>query len=359
MKNTASTLTGLYAQALRLYPQPFQDEYGDELLSVFKMRVAEKKAAGKGKLVWMSLRELRDLPLSVLAVYLHERNRYKMQNQLNRWFSHEPGDWREILLSVIPFVFIALLPGLLSLIPAINNLSVTFGIILIAIMFLFLASLGILGLLVKLPRWSLPYAGIAITVGIFGVDFLLAATPMTEMSFFSNELIRTAVIMLFYLSELAVLMAIGLWLAGQVNLTAPFIEQTQKDNTLLSFMQYGSAFILVMTNFEDLIGSGWYQIAAGVVMTLGAWGYLAADKTGLKIGALIGGFTAGLAVALAANLNYATYNFAVITEIAGYPIQSIVADVVSMWLASLILVLVPLLYRPKQSQNTPAVPVEG
>ena len=58
----------LYTQMLRLYPQHFRVIYRAEMQAVFSKRLAECSGAGSS-IIWIILREMRDLPGAVLLQY--------------------------------------------------------------------------------------------------------------------------------------------------------------------------------------------------------------------------------------------------------------------------------------------------
>jgi hypothetical protein len=72
MKGIAEKVSKAYRILLRLYPFRFQEEYGEEMLGIFRQlcRDGEKISGWSvGKLV---LREVWDLPRNLLREYLSE-----------------------------------------------------------------------------------------------------------------------------------------------------------------------------------------------------------------------------------------------------------------------------------------------
>ncbi len=84
----------LYAILLRLYPCAFRDEFADEMYNVFANAVSEANARDLNSLATLCLRELRDLPLSILRE--HWRERRKMES--------ESTSLRAVLASIVPFL---------------------------------------------------------------------------------------------------------------------------------------------------------------------------------------------------------------------------------------------------------------
>ncbi len=67
---TANRLARLLAALLRLYPRPFQEQFGEELASVFAQMLREAAQRGKWSVWAVFLRELAALPLNLLHEHL-------------------------------------------------------------------------------------------------------------------------------------------------------------------------------------------------------------------------------------------------------------------------------------------------
>jgi len=63
----------IYARFIRLYPRHFRDEFGEEMMAVFSEAVTEAAEGGIIPLATVCLRELRDLPLSLVRQHLLDR----------------------------------------------------------------------------------------------------------------------------------------------------------------------------------------------------------------------------------------------------------------------------------------------
>jgi len=107
MNAPTNLLTQVYTFSLKLYPRAFRAEYEEELCAVFSLVI--ETAAGDGilglaKVAW---RELRDLPFSVVAAYVSERRRIKMQNQMNKT-TKQVLFWTPRILCVLFALFLSL-----------------------------------------------------------------------------------------------------------------------------------------------------------------------------------------------------------------------------------------------------------
>ncbi|NDJ60922.1 MAG: hypothetical protein GYB67_07335 [Chloroflexi bacterium] len=63
----------LYGLLLRLYPPGFRQTFAAEMLDVFTEALAAASQRGRGAVVALWLRELRDFPLSLLRAHRHEK----------------------------------------------------------------------------------------------------------------------------------------------------------------------------------------------------------------------------------------------------------------------------------------------
>jgi hypothetical protein len=155
----ARLMTRLHRALLAFYPPSFRAEFGEEMRSVFVEMLAQSQHS-PGQQPWrLFWREIRGWPGSVLQQHLQER-RYKML--ANGPYQPRPLARYEWMAAMGLF----LLPLLAIVVGTTTNLPQWAEI---ALLVLFLgAVLFTIGLaLVKgLPRWSLPYLGLVLLVGI-------------------------------------------------------------------------------------------------------------------------------------------------------------------------------------------------
>lgn len=354
MNTTGEKLLAFYRQAIRLYPQPFQETYAEELTAVFALQLQAQEAAGTLPLIKTALCELRDLPPSILAAFLRERRRHKMKLSLNHWFSNNTGSERELLLAALPFLLIGFIPGLLSSIPAIQNLPQMVGGIILGTLFLVLAALGVIGLLVELPRWSLTYAGISLT--LLALSTIISPNLWGGLPLPANWPVWSLNALLFgaFLIALALSTGIVLWAARHIQIMKPFANNIRNDRSLLSFMMFAGAYVLVVAHYEDLPESGFYLIGSSLMMVAGAWVYLRAEKLSAKLWALVVANLLGNAITLAANLTLFPSPVWKI-EFAGLQFPATVMFVLLTWLTSLTMILAPLVLI-RQSARPNEVP---
>lgn len=334
-----------YRAALRLYPTAYREEYAEEMQTVFALRLAQ---SGEN-LLKLCLRELRDLPFSVVAAYLRERNRQKMKNNLERWFVQEPGSGKEILLAVLPFFLTAFVTGFLSLIPTVDQFPMWVGGLILLTLFLLQAVLGIAGLLARLPRWSMPYAGVPIAllplVGIISLNAVGIITTPTGINAYLTTTMFLAISVVFMLLGLRLL----LWLASKIKLTQPFVERVQVDKTLLSFMMYGGTLVFVALNYEDTTDGGVYLMLSALSMIGGAWMYLRQKNLPRQMAALAIGNSLAIFFSIPANLALIGATLRRSIHIRNFAIPSVVIFILITWVISQAMIFLPLLGRSPNS----------
>jgi hypothetical protein len=346
MKELADRLSRLYRRSLSLYPRNFRTEFADEARDVFNLGLKAAARGGSWSLVRFALREVYDLPLVLLALYARERNKTTMQKKLNQWFIHAPGSWADMLLACTPFLVLFVFSGAFSFKNVEYGIPDALGLALMGGLALFLVLLGIVGLLVRLPRWAMPYAGVLICttvmlglmlVGVFNLFFpTYSPTPWW---------LRMVSFGLIYLAALAAVLALGVWLARRVSLTTSFFEQVQKDWTTLSFAMYGGAMVFILGMYEDTIWPGAYVLLTVIPLLLGTWFFLRGRSTWGRLAALAAAVTAAIGISLLANLRLQDFVSPVAFRLGGLAITRSTLSILLTWLLCEAMLFLPLLLR--------------
>ena len=107
-------LARFYAMLLRLYPHRFRAKFGKEMQSVFEEAAATP--TGQGLKFSLFLRELRDLPGSLLNAYLADWLRGGNTSMQNEYIS--PSTKWQAFLGMLPFLAF----GLSSILSKADNL---------------------------------------------------------------------------------------------------------------------------------------------------------------------------------------------------------------------------------------------
>ncbi len=91
MKNLTQFIICAYGTLVRLYPRAFRDEFEGEMMAVFSMLISEAVHENIVSLAVVSLRELRDLPLSLFRE--HSQNHKNKENLTMSKQSNPPVGW--------------------------------------------------------------------------------------------------------------------------------------------------------------------------------------------------------------------------------------------------------------------------
>jgi hypothetical protein len=346
MSGLAGWLARLYTRSLCLYPRSFRCEFADEAVAVFDLGLKEAAGGGSWGLMRYAARELYDLPLVLLTLHARERRKSVMQKKLDQWFIHAPGSWAEVLLACTPFLALFIFPGVFSFSQIEQSIPGPLGLALLAGLVLFLAVLGIVGLLVRLPRWVMPYAGVfaclvvMFTLMLFGLSDLFFGKWVTAPWW-----LRMAAFELIYLAALVAAMALVVWLARRVALTGPFFEQVQKDWTQLSFAMYGGGMVFILGMYEDIHGAGMYILLTTLPLLLGTWLFLRGRSAAGKLTALAAAVTLAMGIAFLANLQLMDWISPVELRLGGLEITRNISSLLLTWLLCEAMLFVPLLLQ--------------
>jgi hypothetical protein len=332
-----------YAKSLALYPRRFRGDFGEEMQAVFNLRVQAAAGDGFGGLAWLAFRELIDLPRTLLALHARERRLSHMQKRMDRWFIHEPGAWQELLLACLPFLTLFLLTGIFSFSGMEDRIPAPVGLGLFGLAVLALVVLGIAGLLVRLPRWAMPYGGVLFTGVVFLAMILCGASSWLFGRSSAPWLLRMATFDLLSLFALVIAMLVLILLAQRFSLTRAFAEQVRKDWSTFSFAMYGGAMVLVLGMYEDVSGAGLYLLLTVIPLLLGVWAFLRTQAVGWRIASLCAAVTVGMGIALIANLQLMDWTPMVEFSIGSLEVTRTILSIILSWLLSLAMLFIPML----------------
>lgn len=341
MTRYGQLLVRVYQRALRLYPRGLREAFEEEMLAVFILQAADAETEGAIGLLKTGLKELRTLPAALLASHLRERRIRQMQNRLQRWFGPSPGSWQETLLALAPFLLLVVAPGLLLLIQGDDAIPQSAGIILIVGGMLFLALLGVIGLLASLPRWSMPYAGIGMGTITYGGLLTLDAYSIFFNSGAANWFWRMAGFLLVYFIGLILVVGICVWLSKRVAFTRPFYENLQKEPGLLSFAMYGMSLVMVVGMYEETIGADWLVLLSGLAMSISAYLYLRQQNWSQQLVSMLVGFTVAMLIGLVASTQMVDFISPAAFHIEGLAVSRTVVSAVLIWLVCIGTIIVP------------------
>ena len=299
MKRNQRVLVRLYALLLNLYPRAYRVEHAEELRTVFNLTVDEAAQQGGFSVVWMSLRELRDLPGGIIFEHWRERRKREMTTERGSLLIFEPGSWRETLSALAPFLLLGWLPPLLNLMPLTpRHTPPWYGIGLTLVVVGLLGSLFVAGIRKGMQRWVLPYVGVILSLlSVYGFSDLVPGVSLVLVDRRYPWFLRQVAyqgklwIGLFVATLLIVVVA---WVSPRWR---PFYWRIRRDWTLLSFTLYGASLFALLFTLDDYPHNEPYIMAGMVILALGGWFYLRSRWLWQRALALFTGLTLAMAVA--------------------------------------------------------------
>ena len=297
MKSWARIAIRLYRVLLAFYPRGFRSVFGEEMQDDFQSALLEIHHSG-GKHAWQLLwREFYDWPGSVWQEHLRAR-RIKMPS--NGFIDEKPLQRSELLAAMIIFI----LPLISIVLTGNINLPEWTNYVLLV---LFWGSIAFaIGLAAKrrIPRWSLPYLGFVLIVGVIigGPDRIFSWLYPLFIQAFGAMPVWPIFIRIIYTGIFGFTMMLALLVGALVLVNLfrllPFTRKVwqhiREDWTQLSFLIYGSLVFSPILLFEEIRYAEISKFTAWLCLALGAWLYLRFNETKQRILALMGGATGAM-----------------------------------------------------------------
>jgi hypothetical protein len=268
---------------LACYPADFRAEFGEEMQGVFEKVAATQKS--RGTLATLFLRELRDLPGSLLNAYTDHG--FLGGNISTKDLHIAPATRWQAFIGVLPFLAF----GAASMIGKVGHIYHFRGHNAEMVVY-FLALAGLLvGWRRDFPLWSYSYLGWALviawsntTVTIYGVDW------------------GYRIWLAFGITVLIVL----LW-TRSLEPIKKFFHDIWNDWTRLSLAMFTMGAWIWMTYDENhhpyLLA---FMLASTLAAAGGAWIFLRSSSAKVRILSIVGGF---IAVAIIGGICYATWDW--------------------------------------------------
>lgn len=292
-------LISTYSKLLRLYPPNFRDEFGEEMQVMFRDAIEEAVKEGYLALALVCLRELGNLPASLLREFWHEFTRKETNLTANEKTFSEPGNdtiinpW-EAWIGTLPFVLF----GIASMI---GKIRIPFWGIYADLACFALILLGLLiGLVKGVPRWTYSYIGWSLIFawwwsGMRTEGLKIFGYPMNDWS---------------WQTWIPLLLAIGIALVWTRSLQPlrQVLRGIWQDWTLLSLGIYtflGFMLVLYDENHSPYLIA--FMIVSTLVISVSVWVFMRSIKAGTRIIALLSGFVAGLVID---RISQSTWDFA-------------------------------------------------
>jgi hypothetical protein len=284
-----AALISIYSKLLLLYPRNFRKEFGEEMQVVFRDSINDAAQNGILFLVIVGMREMVNLPGSVLHEFWHELKKkdtiMDMNEQTESRSVIEGGTshW-DALIGTLPFVLF----GIASLI---GKLRVPFLGIYADLAFYAIVLLGLLiGLIKGVPRWAYSYLGWSLVfgwwwsnIGTYGLKIFGFQIDYWSWQIWPPLLVTIGIALLWTRSLLPLRQLVrGIW----------------QDWTLLSLAMYTFLAFMMLLYDENhspyLIG---FMIVSTLATSASVWAFMRSSKASSRFIALLTGFVASLAIA--------------------------------------------------------------
>jgi hypothetical protein len=342
-------LCWLFDLSLHLFPKKYKEEYGGELGSVFRLSIEQAARKVGLEVERLFLREMGSLPKAVILEYLRERRDATMTRTFNSYFHFAYGSWKEFLTSIIPFILACVAMPLLTIgILGPGILFALFGLFIILL---------IVGLLMGLPRWSLPYLGFVLSIAsVYLFSFLVGAPLYFLFRNYRGQSLLMDILWdgIFWYGLLTMMV----WLVALTRASSKF-QHFRNDWTLLCFLLYGAAPFALWLTFDEYVGEEPYALLIFLVLAWGAWFYLRSTGEWKRFGVLFGALTLAIIIATVAKAILVPKQTWPITIDASLAISEAKNTIImGMWLA--IGMLIPLAIRslPPSNDSIQAIPLE-
>jgi hypothetical protein len=298
MRRHFQFLYRLYGLSLNFFPKKYREEYGEELQMVFGLSIEEAATKGGFEVERLVLRELVSLPKAIVLEHIRERRNTKMDKSPASYFDFAYGSWKEFLTALLPF---SLTGGIMPLLNYLGRARFASGMvgtgIVLALFGLFLV-LFLVGVKMRMPRWSLPYLGFLLS--LLSVYLLSALLGAPIVILFGNLLDHPSLfgdlfyggVLWFGLLSIVVLLVI-------LTRSSPALQRFRRDWTLLPFVIYGAAPFALWLTFDEYVGDEPYTFAAFLVLAVGAWFYLRSHSEWNRFGVLFIALTLAMFIAAA------------------------------------------------------------
>lgn len=297
---TSKLLVLFYKTLLGFYPRSYRLSFAAEMVEVFRQSVSDSARRGRYALWRVVLRELGDLPLAAAKEHFSVLAGRKAARAGS---AHGPGaavSRRELFVTLgafaIPLALVTLNNTPAFLTAALPTALVFIGLVVIA------------GLIRGIPRWCLPYLGLALSI----ISFLVVFTWLADLILptvppwlgpgpreHSTRLLWQGLLtgMMWFSLFLLVL---SVWLVlGFVRRLSYLKWSAHRDWTQVSFILYGGAMTALALLFNDYDSKETFVLASLMCLAAGAWFYLRSSLPWQRLLALLAGVTLALGVAAA------------------------------------------------------------
>ncbi|WKZ46300.1 MAG: hypothetical protein QY306_10830 [Anaerolineales bacterium] len=290
----------LYALLLNLFPSAYRDEYGEELQAVFGLSLDGAMRSGGGEPVRLVLRELVGLPKAIVHEHLRERRKQKMTGKFASRFDFEPGSRTEALVALAPFLLFGGIPVVFGWVQYSGVMPLWLAIVFVLVFWGSGLSLFVIGFKKGAPRWFMPYLGLPLPI-ICVLAFNTFVNPewrgfpfLEDASWFVRQFVHQGMIWVWLLLSVLLIFLLTRFIPRLHS----FHQRLRSDWTLLSFLLYGAAPLVIVFSFEEFKNEEPYLLLSFLTLALFGWLYLRSTTPWVKFWSLLGGLTLAMSVAI-------------------------------------------------------------
>ena len=287
MRNPGSRIfIRFHATVLRLYPPDFRDQFGEEIQAVLLEALEEAAKLGIWAMMVITLRELYDLPRTLIGLYGSGNRREPMETHIDEnWKTHNgkpkhidsTQDGRssrpETLMGILPFLVFGSLIALGDLASSYKMYWVSIGFIgvFLAYGLFFVFFIG-LAWAKDFPRWSFSYVGYAPVMSLLLMGFRIS--PHRIIGWWA-------------LIPISAVALIAILLPRLRRPLTHLVRKVWKDWTLLSFAIYSLLPIPMWMAFDESEYEAPFLILITFLLAIGAITYLRNTDVLRRMGALM------------------------------------------------------------------------
>ncbi|MFT3893015.1 MAG: hypothetical protein QM730_15405 [Anaerolineales bacterium] len=273
-----------YAKLLNLYPRKFRDEFAVEMHTVFSNSVMEAAEQGIPSVIDVCRREFLGMPFNILKEFWHQYQGKELI-MLPENTPGPPATIGQVAMGTLPFFVFGIVMILLELPFALQE-QAWFNAVgnFFFLTWLLLPAIGFgVGWVQDFPRWSYPYAGMAVVLAFYIQN---ASTP--GLNFFGIPLFGRELWEWRAWVPLAAAFVIALIISRSFKPFIHFFINLWNDWSIPSYLMAIALPLLVMIAFDEMdqLYSLYFMIAFAVLFTAMVILYLQSQKTWQKVLAL-------------------------------------------------------------------------
>ena len=336
---------------LSFFPKNYREEYGDEMQAVFTLSFEEALNQGMVDAAGVALRELVSLPGAIFHEHIRESRKKKMAGKFASRFDLIPGSRKEAFLALAPFLF-GMVMTLLSSIGRAVSVPLWIQIAFVLLFWSSVLGMFLLGSARGLPRWFLPYVGLPLP--IISLLIFNALLDPKWPGFRISWLVDSFLMEGFLWSGMIVFLILFVLISAWVGKFRPFYQRVRQDWTLLSFLVYGTAPLVLFITFNEYKNIDLFFFLSLMMLAIGGWFYLRSDDPWKRFSSLFNGLWLSMGIAAVGKAIRFEESWPMVTDL-GWGNELIYTLVTWMWLALILSIpyLLKFLPSPKDSLPVP------